>query len=691
MVASKVLPSVCPLDCPDTCSLAATVDGDRLVAVKGSRANPYTAGVICEKVAKSYPQFVHGKNRLTQPLVRSGTRGSGEFRAVSWDQALDRIHAGFTAAIAKHGPQSVLPFNYAGPHGQLAGGSMDRRFFHRLGASVLDRGPLCGGVRSGAYSALFGQSPGMMPELAAQADVVAVWGNNVTVSNLHFQRVVQTARARGALLVVVDPKRTRIAEQAQLFVQIRPGTDVVLAMALAAELERRDAFDKAFIERWVEGVDAFMAQARQYTVADVLRECRVPAAQFAQLVDVYAGAQRLAVSVGNGIERGHSGGSGLRAIMSLNALLGQLGRPGAGVIAKPNLAVPSTSTALQRPDLIPPGTRTINIVDVGQLLLDESLDIPIKALFIYNHNPVCTHPDQSRMRRALAQDDLFLAGADIVMTDSMKVCDVVLPACSHFEIHDLYIPYGQSYVQRAAPVIAPVGEALPNTEIFRRLAARFGFDEPMFKDDDFALMDAAIDGKDPRLEGYAPHALPLDRALLMATASGEPVLMCATVAPATPSGKVELFSEAMQQRYGYGVPRYEALPGTGSAQRSDEAAPPLMLISPSSPKRTNATFGDCAHSAGSEVLEIHPHDAGARGIAEGDAVRVWNALGEVALRATISDAMQPGVVYSPKGMWLHSSSTGQTVNALLSADIRTDIFAGACYNDTFAQVEIMRS
>jgi anaerobic selenocysteine-containing dehydrogenase len=506
MATSQVLPSVCPLDWPETCSLSATIQDGRLVAVKGSRANPYTAGAVCEKVAKSYPESVHGDKRLTQPLVRTGARGSGEFRAVTWDETLDRIHADFSAAIAQHGPQSVLPFNYAGPYGQLAGGSMDRRFFHRLGASVLDRGPWCGAVRSGAYSALFGQSPGIMPEQAADADVVAVWGNNATVSNLHFQRIVQTARSRGAQLVVVDPKRTRIAVQAQLFVQIRPGTDVVLAMA--AELERRGAFDQTFIERWVEGVDAFMAEARQYTVAGVVRGCRVSAAQFSQLVAIYAGAQRLAVAVGNGIERGHSGGSGLRAIMSLNALLGQLGRLGRlgiRVIAKPNLAVPATSARLQRPDLIPPGTRTINIVDVGQLLLDELLDIPIKALFIYNHTPVCTHLDQS------------------------------------------------------------------------------------------------------------------------------------------------------------------------------------------SAKRTNATFGGGLDSAGVEVLEMHPHDAGARDIVEGDAVRVWNALGEVELRATISDAMQPGVVYSPKGMWLHSSSTGQTVNALLSADIRTDIFDGACYHDTFAQVEHLRA
>lgn len=685
MATSQTLPSVCPLDCPDTCSLSATVEDGRLLTVKGSNANPYTAAVICEKVARSYPQFVHGDNRLTQPLRRSGERGSGDFVPISWDEALDRVHAGFSKAIDEHGPQSVLPFNYAGPHGQLAGGSMDRRFFHRLGASLLDRGPLCGAVRSGAYASVFGNAPGMVPEQAIESDLIAVWGNNVTVSNLHFQRVVQSARKRGAQVVVVDPKRTRIAEQATLFIQIRPGTDAVLAMALAAELERRGAFDQRFIDTWVEGVEPFMAQARQYNVDDVVRECRLSAAQFEQLVALYAGAKRLASSAGNGIERGHSGGSALRAIMSLNALLGQLGRSGAGVIAKPALSVPATADRLQRPDLIPPGTRTINIVDVGKLLLDESMQTPIKALFIYNHNPVCTHPDQTRMRRALSQEELFVVGSDVVMTDSMKYCDVVLPACSHFESHDLFFAYGQSYVQRAEPVIAPVGESLPNTEIFRRLAARFGFDEPLFKDDDHALMDAALDASDPRLEGFAPHALPLDRALLMGMPDGDPALVCGTVKPGTASGKVELFSAAMHERYGYGVPRYEAF----QAPSNDVSS--LMLISPSSNKRTNATFGGCADSEGVEVLEIHPQDAQARGIAERDPVRLWNAMGEVVLRATVSDAVQPGVVYSPKGMWLKSSVTGQTVNALLNADIRTDIHDGACYNDTYVEVAALNA
>jgi anaerobic selenocysteine-containing dehydrogenase len=671
------LPSVCPLDCPDTCSLDVTVQGDRLVAVRGSSANPYTAGVICEKVAKFYPEFVHGELRLEHPLVRTGPRGSGEFRRVHWDEAVERIHAGLQQAADRYGPQAVLPLNYAGPHGQLAVGSMDRRFFHRFGASLLDRGPLCGGVRGAAYTSLFGSAPGMAPELAAESDVIAVWGNNVTVSNLHFARVVQRARRCGAKLVVVDPIRTRIAEQAHLFVQPRPGTDVVLALGLAAELERRGAFDDAFIAEWVHGADAFMQEARRHSPRDVTRICRLEPATFEALADAYQGASRLATSIGNGIERGRSGGSGLRAIMSLNALLGQLGRTGAGVVAKPGLAFPATAAALQRPDWVPEGTRTVNIVDVGRLLLDPSLTPPIKAVFIYNHNPVATHPDQNRMRRALSQEDVFVAGADVVMTDSMKYCDVVLPACSHFESHDLYMAYGHSYLQRAQPVIPPVGESLPNTEIFRRLAARFGFDDPAFADDDMALMDAAVDPADPRLHGDRPCELPLDRALLMNRVDGEPLLVCGTVAPGTPSGRVELASEEMERRYGYGVPRYEAM----------AEVYPLMLITPSSSKRTNATFGGSKASAGMESIELHPEDAAAAGLTSGDAVRVHNHLGAVVLLAKLSDAVPRGVACSPKGTWLGTSPTDQTVNALLDADIRTDILDGACYNDTFVQIE----
>ena len=675
----ELRPSVCPLDCPDTCSLTATVVDDRLVEVHGSKANPYTDGVICNKVARYYPEFVHGSERLTTPLRRTGSRGEGRFEPISWDQAIDMVFEGFSKAIAAHGPQSVMPFNYAGPHGELAGGSMDRRFFHKLGATLLDRGPLCGAVRGTAYTSLFGAAPGMPPEQAKHADLIVVWGNNVTVSNLHLVRVIKEARANGAQVVIIDPKRIKVAEQCDLFLQIHPGTDVVLAMAVAAELERRGAFDHEFIAKWTVGFDSYMAEARKHGPSDVETLCGLTEGEFTAFVDLYEAANNIAVSLGNGIERGRSGGSGLRAAMALQALTGNHGRRGAGVIAKPGLAVPKTTAKLQRPDLIPEGTRTFNIVDVAEKLLDDTLDPPVMATMIYNHNPVATHPNQALMMEALSRDDLFIAGCDVVMTDSLLYADVILPAASHFEYADIYGAYGQNYVQRAEAVIPCVGESLPNTEIFRRLAARFGFDDPMFRETDVELMDAAMDGDDPRMQGFSPSTVPLDRALFMTSKDGSEPIMCDTVQPATPSGKIELYSEDLETRFGYGVPRYEPVPQDL----------PFVLISPSSSKRTNATFGGCEASHGHEVLEVNPADAEAKGLGHGDIVKVWNGQGEVALKVQVTDGVRPGVLYSPKGTWLRTSETGRTVNALIPSDIRTDIERGACYNETFVDIAPM--
>ncbi|MEQ8651347.1 MAG: molybdopterin-dependent oxidoreductase [Kiloniellales bacterium] len=671
------LPSVCPLDCPDTCSLTAHVKDGMLVEVKGSSANPYTDGKICNKVARYYPEVVHGEKRLTHPMKRVGPRGSGQFERVSWEEAVDLVHAGFSKAIAAQGPQSVIPLNYAGPHGELAGGSMDRRFFHKMGASLLSRGPLCGAVRGTAYSSLFGAAPGMPPEQAVHADLVLVWGNNVTVSNLHLMQILNAVRQKGGKVVVIDPKRTKAAEQCDLFIQIHPGSDVVLAMALAAELERRGALDLDFIQRWTVGFEAFMAQARQYGVEQVETACRISAEQFHALADLYVAADRVAASFGNGIERGRSGGSGLRAGMALQALTGNHGRLGAGVIAKSGLSAPKTAARLQRPDLVPEGTRTINIVDIAEKLLDPDLDPPLMAVMIYNHNPVAAHPNQAEMIRALSREDLFVAGADVVMTDSLHYADVILPAASHFEYDDIYGAYGQNYVQRAAPVIPTVGESLPNTEIFRRLAARFGYDDPLFTASDKQLMDEAMDGSDPRFGGVKPSEIALDRAIEMTRPDGSQPIMCATVEPATKSGKIELFSEDLETRFGFGVPRYDPAPQDL----------PLVLITPSSAKRTNTTFGGCADSQGPEVLEINPADASARGLAQGDKVAVWNGRGRVTYVAAVSDAVRPGVLYAPKGGWLSTSDTGRTSNVLIPSDLRTDIERGACYNETFVEVE----
>ncbi|MGH1464151.1 MAG: molybdopterin-dependent oxidoreductase [Cognatishimia sp.] len=668
----KTLPSVCPLDCPDTCSLSVQVNGDEIQKLRGSKANAYTDGVICNKVARSYVEFVHGKNRLRHPLKRQGDG----FVRIGWDEALDLVHAGFSQAIDAFGPESVLPLNYAGPHGELAAASMDRRFFNRLGATELDRGPLCGGVRGAAYNSLYGNAPGMPPAQAIHSDLILVWGNNVTVSNLHFTRVIKAARAQGAKLVVIDPKRTKIAAQADLFLQLTPGTDVVLAMAVAAKLEQRKALDQAFVQKWVSGAPQYLGSARQYGQAEVEALCNIDRSGFETLVDWIAGARAMATSIGVGIERNRSGGAGLRAAMALNALMGQHGRLGAGIIAKSGGHAKKTPERLQAPHLRRKPARCFNILDVSDRLLDRGLAMPVKAVMIYNHNPVATHPDQGKMIKALSQKDVFVVGSDVVMTDSMALCDVILPAASHFEHHEIFGAYGQNYVQRAAPVIPLVGEALPNTEIFRRLAARFGFAEPDFQDSDLALMDQAFADL-----GQRPSELDLESALQTGGDMGQDAILCDTIAPQTPSGKIDLFSADLEARFGCGLPTY----------RAPQATLPLTLVTPSSDKRINATFGGCAASDGPEVLEMHPLDAAARGLQDAQKVAVYNALGEVHLQLQISDAMQQGVVYSPKGCWRATSDTAMTVNALISTDSRCDLIGGAAYNDTFVEIRACSS
>src|SRR5919108_4970588 len=565
------LPSVCPLDCPDTCSLTVTVEADRIVKIRGSHANPYTAGVLCAKVPAMYPEFVHGPGRLTTPLRRVGAKGEGRFERISWSNALDVIHDRFTAVIAEHGPQAIMPLNYGGPHGLLAGGLMDLRFFHRLGATLLDRGPLCGGIRTEAWNGTFGAAPGIPPEQVEHSRLIVAWGNNVTWSNLHLTPIIDRARRAGAKLVVVDPKRTKIAERADLHLAIRPGTDVVLAWAIAAELERRGHLDRAFIERHVAGFEEFMARARQWTPDAAAREGGLPEDDVRRFAEWFATISPTAISVGNGLERNRNGGSGIRAVFALPALAGKFGVRGGGLVNGASFAFPKTPAKLARPDLVPEGTRTLNIVDVGRHLTDAALTPPLKAIFIYNHNPLVVHPDQNRMRRGLAREDLFVVGSDVVMTDSLAYADVILPACSHFEHDDLFAAYGTHWLQRAEPVIPPQGEALPNTEIFRRLAARFGFDDPIFRASDAELMDDAIDGADPRLRGLRPSQIPLDAALMM-TFDGAQANLFGNVFPTTKSGKVELASPYLEDKYGARLPSYR--PVTSSY--------PLILITPAS-------------------------------------------------------------------------------------------------------------
>ena len=669
--------SVCTLDCPDTCSLTVSVEQGRIQGVRGSKANPLTGGVICNKVSRYIPEFVHGEGRLTHPLGRVGAKGEGRFERISWEEALERVHGGLGAAIESHGPQSVLPLNYAGPHGMLSYGSMDLRFFHRLGATLLHRPPICGGVRTEAYLSLFGPVPGIRPEQVADAQLVIVWGNNVTCSNLHLMPLLNQAKAKGAKIVVVDPRRIKVAEQAHLHLPVIPGTDVVLAWAVAAEVERLGGLDSAFIAEHVQGAEGFMERARQYPPEKAEAVCGVPAQDIRTLAEWVHTRAPAAISIGNGLERNRNGGSSIRAAMALLALAGKFGVRGGGLVNGAGFSFPKTPAKLTRSDLVPKGTRSLNIIDVGAHLLDPNLDPPIKALFFYNHNPVIVHPDQNRLIKGLLREDLFVVGCDVVMTDSMAYADVVLPASSQFEVDDLYPAYGQQWLQRAEPVIPPVGESLPNTEIFRRLAARFGFNDEGFLADDHALMDDAVDGNDARLGGVQPSRLPTGKATAM-TVNGEEAILYKNVRPATASGRIELESPYLAEKYG----QEQVLPGFQPATGDL----PLILISPASERRTSSTFGGLDANKATPTLDMHPNDAAGRGLEDGMTVRVWNALGEVHLPLRVTDTLRPGVVCSLKGAWMHTSDNGQTVSALAPAD-HADICEGACFNDARVEVE----
>jgi anaerobic selenocysteine-containing dehydrogenase len=677
-VDTEERPSVCTFDCPDTCSLTVTVEAEQIVKVRGSDAMPFTDGVICNKVAQDMAAFEHGRLRLLHPLRRTGPKGKGKFERISWAAALDEIHARTTAVIDRWGPQAVAPLNYAGPHGMLSGDSMSLRFFHKLGASLVYRRSLCGGVRSEAWAGTYGAVPGCPPEHAEHAALNVVWGNNATVANLHLVRAVRRSKRKGGKLVVVDPLRTKIAEQADLHLALLPGTDTLLAWSLAAELERAGAFDTAFIDQHVLGIDDFMARAREWPAARAAEACGVPEAQILTLARWMAEADPLVLAPGNGLERGRNGGSGIRAAIALPALLGKLGK-GSGITLGAGNSFPKTVARLQRPDLVPPGTRTLDLVNFGRHLESDDLDPPLRAVFIYNHNPIVVHPDQNRMRRGLAREDIFTVGIDVTMTESMEHCDIVLPAATSFECADLYGSYGHHWLQRAEPVIAPQGESLPNTEIFRRLAARFGFDDPCFKTTDAELMDEAVDPEDPRLGGVRPSRIPTARAQRMSGGDGAELVLFENVFPATPSGKVELVSDTLAQRWGANA--------RIAGWRAPEAAQKLMLISPASDKRISSTLGGLDGSLHPPKLLMHPADAAARGLQSGIDVRLWNDRAEVILSLEISNAIRPGVVASEKGAWLSTSRTGQTISALVSADMRADLAEGACFNDTRVEVD----
>lgn len=666
-------PSVCPLDCADTCSLSIEVKDGRILGVRGSTANPFTRGKICAKVATGLPLQVHGPDRLTTPLLRSGPKGSGAYTAVSWEQAMDTISDRYREIIADYGAQAIAPLSYGGPMGMLAGNSMDKRFFNRLGASRVDASTLCAGVSGAAYESVFGDVGGIPFEEIAQSKLIVVWGNNITVCNLHLTKLLREARKNGAKLVVIDPKRIRIAEEADLHLPLMPGTDVVLAYAVAAELDRQNALDDQFIARHVHGAETYLAEAGKYSLERAAEICGLAVEDIQQLVAYWRDIRPAAISIGVAPERNRNGGAGIRAAFALPALTGNIGFVGAGVCDVSGF-FSIRSDKLRRADFIPDDTREFSVLDIPRHIMDPGDETPIKSVFIYNHNPVAVHPRQREMHQALLSEDLFVVGSDISMTDSMACADVILPATTHLEYGDLYKAYGHHYLQRSEAVIDPVGDSLPNTEIFRRLAARFGFDEPCFSETDDELINQSIDSDVPAMGGRKAMEIATDSAIDMTVNNRASLLRDAL--PATASGKIELFSEALERECGEGLPHYREL----------HTKYRFTLVSPSSDKRTNSTFGGVENHDTDLVVEMNPADAASLVLQQGQSVRLFNDQGEVILPLVISANIRSGTAYVPKGAWLKSSHTGQTINALVPGH-KADIAGGACYNDATVDIE----
>lgn len=658
-------PTVCPLDCPDACSLTAVVENGKLVKVKGSKANPITNGVVCGKVSKFYPEFIHGENRLTTPLRRTGKKGSGVFEQISWNEAIELCYQGIQKGIDKYGAESVMPLNYAGPHGQLAENSMDMRFFYKLGATQLNRPPMCAGVRSLSYQSLFDKSLGMPIEQAEHSDLIVLWGVNITTSYLHLMKYINKARKKGGKVIVIDPKRIKVAKIADLYLQMNPASDAYFALALTAEFERLGMIDHEKMQGVVSGLDEYIENARNYKVDDIPQTCGIKQTQMDEFIQLFKNAKRVSMMVGVGLERSGNGGSAIRSAMALSVLTGQFGELGQGQMGNYSPAFHKTPDKLQRPDLLEKPTRTFNLIDSAEHILDRNNHTPISTVFIYNHNPICVHQNQNKMIKALSQEDVFVIGCDITMTDSMKYADVILPASSHFEHSDVYAAYGQTYLQRTEPAIEPVGESLPNTEIFRHLAKRFGFEGKEFIDTDEDLQEHAFDLLNADCKENKVSEIKLDTALNMADSNH--------IWLSDRTDAVTLYNEKLEQKYGYGLPRYTRI------KRNF----PVVLVTSAAFHRSNSTLGGCKVEM--EEVEINPEDATSLNIVDTEKVKLSNHKGEVILKAHVTEDVAKGVLYSPKGAWCKSSPTGQTVNALLE-NRKTDIGDGAAFYDTFVDL-----
>jgi len=680
-----IVRGACPHDCPDTCALLTTVENGRAIEVRGAPDHPATAGVLCTKVAR-YLDRTYSDLRLLHPMKRVGKKGEGRFARISWDEALETIATRF-AEIARSadGPQAIVPYSYAGTMGLLQGSSMDRRFFHRLGASLLDR-TICASAGKAGWGAAIGASMGMDVEQFENSRLIVIWGSNAVTSNLHFWTRAQEAKRRGAKLIAIDPYRSVTAEKCHEHIALLPGTDGALALGVMHVLIAEELLDRDYIDRYTLGFTELAARAAEWSPQRVAQTCGIEAAQVTGLARDLGTIKPAAIRVNYGMQRVRGGGNAVRAIACLPALVGAWRHPAGGALLSSSGTFPVDQAALERPDLIAGAPRTINMSAIGDALLDAA-DPPIKAIYVYNSNPVAVAPESSKVRRGFARDDLFVVVHEIFQTDTADFADILLPATTQLEQTDVHLSYGHLYAVANNPAIAPLGEALPNTEVFRRLAARMGFSEPCFADSDDAMARQAWRRTDPRAADLDWDALKKDGWRRLA--------LPAIHAPfaqgnyPTPSGKCEFWSATQQALGEDPLPAY--LPPRESAASNPDLAKtyPLAFISPPARNFLNSSFANLPQFVAEEKtpkLDLHPLDAAARGLHEGDVVRIRNDRGSFTAALRVTDRARPGVAVAPSIWWQKLAPDGRNANAVTSQAL-TDMGRAATFYDCLVEVE----
>ena len=687
----RVVRGACPHDCPDTCAMLVTIERQhggawRATDVRGDPDHPVTRGFLCAKVDR-YLERTYHPERLTVPLKRTGAKGAAQFTPVSWDEALG-IVAERLGAVAARNPQSVLPYSYAGTMGLIQGSSMDRRLFHRLGASLLDR-TICSMAGTVGMQMTVGQNVGADTEAVGDARFIALWGTNTLTSNPHLWPFVRAAREAGATVVAIDPLTTRTTRQCDRHLQIRPGTDAALALGMMQVMFEESLADRGYLAQHAIGAAELEQRAREYPPERVAEICELPPGDVRWLARQYAQHKPAFIRVNYGLQRHYGGGMAVRAIAALAAVAGQWRWPGGGVQLSTSAAHKFDKKALERPDLIPPGTRTINMVRLAEALTAPDAGVggpPVEALVVYNSNPGAVAPDRARVRKGLAREDLFTVGLEHFLTDTARWADIVLPATTQLEHWDVHLAYGHYYVTLNQPSIAPVGEALPNTEIFRRLAARMGLSDAYLQDDDETMIRQALAGGHPNLAGITFEAL-LEKGWMRLAVPHKWAPYAEGGFP-TPSGKCELVSERLRAKGLDPVPTY--LPPRESRETDPGRARrfPLALISPPAHQFLNSTFVNVdtlRRAAGAPTLRIHPDDAAGRAIAHGMTVRVWNDRGAFTAQADVSAEIKAGVVQAPSIWWGRYTADGTNANETTSIAV-TDMGGGATFYDNLVEV-----